>query len=298
MIRRVATEDLERVRGFLEAHVDTSLFLLSNLAIFGPRLGEAWNSGNYQLVEEDGRMVAVFCLTRRGNLLVQSGGRTDLAEAILAACASEPIEVCGVVGEWGIAEALWNLLRQDPGFEPGDGRRDLLYRLDLRADARLVPDRVPAGVTVRALRADDFEQWERLNTAYLAELHMPLPVVDAAHEAEFARRTRARWWWGAFVGAELVATVALNAAYGTVGQVGGVYTRPADRKKGIARAAMRLLVCDACNHHRFSKLVLFTGEDNLGARRLYESLGFEVAGAFGLLLGARRPRPLNRDPRD
>jgi ribosomal protein S18 acetylase RimI-like enzyme len=61
---------------------------------------------------------------------------------------------------------------------------------------------------------------------------------------------------------------------------------------------MRWLVCDACNHHRFSKLVLFTGEDNLGARRLYESLGFEVAGAFGLLLGARRPRPLNRDPRD
>jgi len=35
----VATADLERVRSFLEAHVETSLFLLSNLAIFGPRLG-------------------------------------------------------------------------------------------------------------------------------------------------------------------------------------------------------------------------------------------------------------------
>jgi len=71
MIRNVETDDLERVRGFLEAHVDTSLFLLSNLAIFGPRLTDHGNSGNYRLVEEAGRVVAVFCLTRRGNLLVQ-----------------------------------------------------------------------------------------------------------------------------------------------------------------------------------------------------------------------------------
>jgi hypothetical protein len=35
-------------------------------------------------------------------------------------------------------------------------------------------------------------------------------------------------------------------------------------------------------------LVLFTGEENQAARRLYESVGFEAAGAFGLLLGERR----------
>lgn len=291
MIRNVATEDLERVRDFLEAHVETSLFLLSNLAIYGPRLGESWNSGNYQLVEEGGRIVAVFCLTRRGNLLVQSGGRTDLAEAIMEACESEPVEVCGVVGEWAIAAAVWKLLCVDPWFEPGHASRDVLYRLPLHTDADPTPDCAAPGVTVRALEAGDFEQWERLNTAYLAELNLPLPVVDEAHEAEFARRTRARWWWGAFVGAELVATVALNAAYGTVGQIGGVYTRPGDRKKGIARAAMRLLIRDAAEYHRFTKLILFTGEENLAARRLYESLDFEAAGAFGLLLGARRPQP-------
>ena len=95
MIRSVATDDLERVRGFLEAHVESSLFLLSNLAIFGPRLTDHWNSGNYRLVEEAGRVVAVFSLTRRGNLIVQAGGRADLADSILEACESEPIEVSG-----------------------------------------------------------------------------------------------------------------------------------------------------------------------------------------------------------
>ena len=289
MIRLVATEDLERVRAVLEAHVETSLFLLSNLAIFGPRLMDHWNSGNYRLIEEAGRVVAVFCLTRRGTLLAQAAGRAELAEPIMEACESESIEISGIAGEWPTAVALWELLRADPRFEPGLASRDVLYRLAL--PGRPATRRLPAGSAVRPLDAGDFERWERLNTAYCAELNLPLPVVDAAHEAEFARRARARWWWGAFAGSQLAAIVGLNAAYGSVGQVGGVYARPADRRKGFARAAMELLVEEGRDYHQFDKLVLFTNEENHPARRLYDSLGFEEAGAFGLLLGSRRPQP-------
>src|SRR3984957_5598540 len=96
MIRNVETDDLERVRGSLEAHVDTSLFLLSNLAIFGPRLPDNGNSGNYRLVGDAGRVVAVFYPPRRGHLLVQASGRADLAESILESCESETIEVCAI----------------------------------------------------------------------------------------------------------------------------------------------------------------------------------------------------------
>ena len=291
MIRNVETDDLERVRGFLEAHVDTSLFLLSNLAIFGPRLTDHGNSGNYRLVEEAGRVVAVFCLTRRGNLLVQAAGRADLAESILESCESETIEVCGVAGEWPTAAALWELLQADPRFEPTLGSRDVLYRLPLADSAEVTRTTVPSDVVVRALDASDYQQWERLNSAYCAELNLPLPVLDDAHETEFARRARAKWWWGAFAGRQLAAIVGLNAAYGVVGQVGGVYARPADRKKGLARAAMELLIEESREQHRFAKLILFTGEENQSARRLYESLGFELTGAFGLLLGSRRPQP-------
>ena len=309
MIRNVETDDLERVRGFLEAHVDTSLFLLSNLAIFGPRLTDHGNSGNYRLVEEAGQVVAVFCLTRRGNLLVQAAGRADLAESILESCEGETIEVCGVAGEWPTAAALWELLRADPRFEPTLGSKDVLYRLPLADSAEVTRTTVPAprraagasrdslrcasvaDVVVRALDASDYQQWERLNSAYCAELNLPLPVLDDAHAVEFARRARAKWWWGAFAGRQLAAIVGLNAAYGVVGQVGGVYARPADRKKGLARAAMELLIEESREHHRFAKLILFTGEENQSARRLYESLGFELTGAFGLLLGSRRPQP-------
>ena len=291
MIRTVEIDDLERVRSFLEAHVESSLFLLANLAIFGPRLTDHWNSGNYHLVEEAGRVVAVFSLTRRGNLIIQAGGRADLAESILEACDSEPMEVCGVMGEWATAEALWSLLHADPRFEPGLSSKDVLYRLPLARTSGQPRRSLPPGITVRALEPSDYLQWERLNTAYCAEMNLPLPVLDDAHELEFGRRTRARWWWGAFSGSQLVAIAGLNAAYGAVGQVGGVYTRPSDRKKRLSHAVMDLLVEDGRDYHQFEKLVLFTNEENFGARRLYESLSFDVVGAYGMLLGSRRPQP-------
>jgi ribosomal protein S18 acetylase RimI-like enzyme len=300
MIRHVTDSDLERVRAFLESHVDTSLFLLSTLAALGPRLGSHLNSGNFRLIEEDGKVAAVFCLTRRGNLLVQAGGRTDLAERIFEDSEAEPMEVRGIVGEWPMAEALWKLLRADPRFEPTHALKDVLYRLMLKETRPPlgVPSltaRSPAGerlsesVTLRPLQAADFVQWERLNSAYFAELSLPLQATLEQRRTDFMVRIRSGLWWGAFDDCyDLVSIAALNATYGSMGQVGGVYTRPADRKKGLAKAVMRLLIEDCRKRLGFGKLVLFTGEDNTAARKLYESLGFQVAGAFGLLLGDRR----------
>ena len=285
MIRHVTDSDLERVRAFLESHVDTSLFLLSTLAALGPRLGHHLNSGNFRKIEEDGEIVAVFCLTRRGNLLVQAGGRIDLAEQIFEACESEPIEVRGVVGEWPMAEALWKLLRADPRFETSHNLKDVLYRLMLKD----MVGPMPASPSVRLLDAADFAQWERLNTAYFAELSLPLQATLEQRRNDFIMRVRSGLWWGAFDdNYELVSIAALNATYGSLGQVGGVYTRPADRRKGLSYAVMQMLITDCRHRLGFEKLVLFTGEDNASARRLYESLGFEAAGAFGLLLGDRR----------
>ena len=265
-----------------------SLFLLSTLAALGPRLGSHLNSGNFRLIEEDGRVAAVFCLTRRGNLLVQAGGRTDLAERIFEDSEAEPMEVRGIVGEWPMAEALWKLLRADPRFEPTHALKDVLYRLMLK-ETRPAVEPLNESLTLRALRADDFVQWERLNSAYFAELSLPLQATLEQRRTDFMVRIRSGLWWGAFDDRhDLVSIAALNATYGSMGQVGGVYTRPADRRKGLAKAVMRLLIEDCRKRLGFEKLVLFTGEDNTAARKLYESLGFQVAGAFGLLLGDRR----------
>ena len=286
MIRHVTDSDLEPVRAFLESHVDTSLFLLSTLSTLGPRLGSHLNSGNFRIVEEGGKIVAVCCLTRRGNLLVQAAGRRDLAEQILEACEAEAIEIRGIVGEYATAEALWDLLRADPRFEPTHSLKDVVYRLMLKS-VGTGPE--SDSLRVRALDINDFLQWEQLNRAYFAELSLPLQASMEQRRTDFLVRVRSGLWWGAFDDDyELVSIASLNATYGSMGQVGGVYTRPADRRKGWSQAVMRLLIEDCRERLDFDKLVLFTGQDNIAARRLYESVGFEVAGAFGLLLGDRR----------
>jgi ribosomal protein S18 acetylase RimI-like enzyme len=301
MLRHVTDSDLEGVRAFLEAHADTSLFLLSTLAALGPRLGQHANSGNFWLAEEAGRIVVVFCVTRRGNLLVQAGGRVDLASEILAASATEPVEVRGVVGEWPTAHSLWRLLSADPGFEPTHNLKDVVYRLPLKEQSGVQAGSVPPSpgfarngqpITIRALAARDFSQWERLNSAYFAELNLPVTATLEERKGDFTVRIRSGLWWGAFADSrELISIAALNTTYGSLAEVGGVYTRPQDRNQGLAGAVMAFLIQDSRKRLGFERLVLFTAEDNAPARRLYESLGFSSTGYFGLLLGDRRAKP-------
>lgn len=286
MIRHVTDSDLEPVRAFLEGHVDTSLFMLSALAALGPRLGSHLDSGNFSLVEAGGEILAVFCLTRRGSLLVQAAGRVELAGQILEACRTDPIEVRGIVAEWSMAEALWKLLRADPRFEPTHCLKDVLYRMTSNG----APPTVDRHTNVRALAAGDFLQWERLNSAYFAELSLPLQAILEQRRADFTVPLRSGLWWGAFdQGDELVSIAALNATHGSLGEVGGVYTRPSHRRQGLARAVMQCLIEDCRERLSCRELVLFTAEGNSGARRLYESMGFRPAGAFGLLMGDLRP---------
>ncbi|HEY4212894.1 MAG TPA: GNAT family N-acetyltransferase [Steroidobacteraceae bacterium] len=300
MIRDVLDTDLIAVRQFLEAHRESSLFLLASLAAHGPRGGTHPFSGTFRLAEEDGTVVAVFCLTRVGNLLVQAGGRAYLAEDILASSAHERPGVCGVVGEWVTASAIWKLLRADPEFQPARGAhevvRDALYARSLAdADADANPDALCAsGPVTRILAVDDFPEWDRLNVAYMSELKLPNEMSAAQRKTEFESRAAAHRWWGLSERDELVAIAGLNAVYGSLGQVGGVYTRPEFRRRGLSVSLMRRLLVDCRRLHRFDRLTLFTGEDNVGARRVYESVGFEYLGAYGLLLGSRRARPSRR----
>jgi predicted GNAT family acetyltransferase len=51
---------------------------------------------------------------------------------------------------------------------------------------------------------------------------------------------------------------------------------------------MKTIVRDARLVHDLERLFLFTGEHNTAARRLYEALGFESFGHFGLFFGQPR----------
>lgn len=281
MITNVTDANLGRARDFLEQHLDTSLFLLGNLTTLGPRRDAGLNSGNFRMIEEDGRVIAVFCLSRRGNLLVQGGGRADLARPILHACEAEPITVEAVVGDWALAEATFQILRDERGLRPTFDSKEILYGRSLPAtEAELG---VAAGA--RPLTYDDFAAWERLNRQYLFEAGFPVQGSLEQRRVAFEEAARAGTSWGLFEGTELVSTAGFNARYADIGQIGGVFTLPARRGHGLAARVMQVLLRDAAERHKLERLILFTSEHNVAARRLYERLGFSERGHFALLFG-------------
>lgn len=272
---------------FLEERTDTALFLLSNLASYGPTLGPATYSGDFKgIVDHGDQLIAVFCLTRRGVLIVDTHGRSDLALAILGACESTGIRIDAVIGERRAADSVWPFVKGVPGFQVTWESPERLYRLDLGEepppDARLDEPRV------RFLLPADFPAWNDANLAYLAEVGMSLSGTTAERRGTFDEQVALRRWWGLFDDGRLVTTATLNAVYKDTAQVGAVYTVPDCRGQGLSHATMAALINDARAYHHLRQLVLFTGESNYVADRLYRGLGFEVVGEYGVYFGTGR----------
>lgn len=186
MIRVVNEIDLPRVQAFLKKHIATSLFLLSNLAELGCRLTEHLNSGNFKYVEENKEICAVFCLTRRGNMLAQTGGRADIAQSILSSSENEPESIRGVVAEWTIAEAIWKLLCENLRFHPTYTSKETLFSLQISsANTQKFDTR-----QVRALEPPDFDDWAKINSAYLVEEGLPVQGTPTERHAGFVKQTQ------------------------------------------------------------------------------------------------------------
>ncbi len=74
-----------------------------------------------------------------------------------------------------------------------------------------------------------------------------------------------------------------NARLPDVVQIGGVFTPPALRSRGWARAAVASQLA-AVIVEGVSRAILFTGEDNPAGQRAYQAIGFRAIGDYGLLL--------------
>jgi predicted GNAT family acetyltransferase len=277
----VSDQNAEAVTAFLEANAGTAMLLLSNLVTYGFALGPNLSSGNLKCIQSDNKVQGVFSLTRRGTLLSETAGRTDLARTILDACADEPITIQGVLGEWQSACAIWQLLLKSNRIKEQYRSQELLCRLDLsqaQASAASVPE-------VRQLLPDDFPQWLPHITDFLTDEGLPIQGTLEQRKANFEQNAAAGRWWGAFDNGHLVSTAALNAVFKGLGLVGGVYTAPQVRRRGLARTVMNTLLNDSIHTHELNRLYLFTGQENQAARALYDSLGFAHVGEFALLFG-------------
>jgi predicted GNAT family acetyltransferase len=279
--------NLSEAKAFLERHSETSLFMLSNIRAFGTRLGESLYSGNLRGLRQDDELRAVFCLTRSGSLLAQTAGRAEFATDILRACELEPMTIRGVLGEWRICKAIWDLLVEARKLRPTFVSKEISYRLDLAKNLPPAPAArdAPAADVVRMLAEGDHEQWDELALAFQRESGLPSPGTREQRKTAFIRSIGLGHWWGAFQQGQLVSLAAIIAMHETMAQVGSVFTVRDERRRGLSRAVMTKLIRDSHLEQGLDRLFLFTGEENAAARRLYESLSFESFGHFGLFFG-------------
>lgn len=110
-VEKLTDLDQKKANAFLSKYENTSVFLLGNLDEHGPSLTSHANSGNFKLLCRGEEVIGIFCLTKRGNLLVQSELIQPVFELITKSCQEEDIKIRGVIGDWTFAKDFWQYLK-------------------------------------------------------------------------------------------------------------------------------------------------------------------------------------------
>ncbi len=279
-IEMLSETNRNEVDAYLVRHEDSAQFLINNLREHGPRLTSHHNSGNFKAIRSDGQISAVFCLARRGDLIIQADH--DFSQTILSACEKETLPLKGFIGDWASVAPVWERFKKaNPTFKPSYESKEILYAYLLSGtNSKLRRDE-----RVRFLENSDFDQWLAFGVSYLSELGLPDDTTTEQKRDTFAQMVLNRLWWGLFSGKIMLSRTALNSKGTSVGQVGGVFTPKQHRQKGYARATTFHMLKDCRDLHGHTKNILFTGETDLPAQKLYESMGYKRVGSFAVILG-------------
>ncbi len=277
------------LEAFLEAHADSSMFLRSNLARAGLEdTGEVY-SARWVGAFEHGALVAVAAHCWNGNLLLQAPAHVaPLAAAALRGSARPLMGIVGPLEQTEAARAGLGLSDAPCTLDS----RDILYSLAL--GALRTPEDLARGVArCRRAEAADLDRCAQWRLEFCVESLGQTDSRALRREARATAQQQIKMGELYLLGADgaAVACSAFNASLPDCVQIGGVYTPPALRGRGYARAVVAGSLLEA-RARGVQRAILFTGEKNVPAQRAYRALGFEEVGSYGLLLFAQEQRPL------
>jgi GNAT superfamily N-acetyltransferase len=280
LVEIVSQSSQDEMLNFLIAHENYTLFLLDNFENYGAMLTDAPYSGNFKLIRSQGKVVGVFCLTRKGNLLIETILQDSIFDIVLDACYQESMTLKGIVGNWNFCGPFWEYLKIKKVIQKDVfTSKEILYSIDLYKHNFLPQS------NVRFLTENDYIQWKPLRLDYLVEQGVPNDLTDKQLLDQFLEKVKRKITWGLFLNNALVSIADLNAKALDLGQVGGVYTVPSFRQRGYSRSVMQQLLLDARELHKIRKIIIFTGEQNFPAQKLYNSFEVLQVGYFALLFG-------------
>ncbi len=282
-LRVLVPGDERRLFDFLSNFLESSLFFFSNVERAGLLdRGQQFQGTYLARFDASGAITAVVGHSWNGNVLLQ--GDVGLEDAVLRVADFSKRQIRGLIGPWALVCRARRALELDDVAAAHDGV-DLLY--DLSLEQLRVPALLSrAGVALRAPTAAEasgvLPEWRADYHVEILDKHRTQALADQARR-EVEAWLGERSLWVLSVDGSPVAMTGFNAESHGVVQVGGVFTPPAARRRGYARAAVAASLLQA-RARGVSRCVLFTGEANQPARRAYEALGFRVVGDFGLVL--------------
>lgn len=265
----------------LNKYRETSMFLLSNIKAYGTKLTKDTYSGDFKLLVKAGEVVGVFVLTKIGNLLIQTDRARDHSSIIIDECLKGALSLKGVVGELELAKPLWDCAKKHlPNLHEKFNKKEILFQIDLNnlSDRRSQHE-------VRYLQSSDYQVWSLLNKGYLQEGNLDQREDEVARYNRFLKDVENSYWYGLFIDGQLISIACCVSNIDDIGWIGGVYTNPKMRNQGLAKELIYNLLLDGRVNKNLSKDILFTGENNYVAIRIYEGLGFKRIGYFGLFFG-------------
>lgn len=286
-LKPVTKDSLQSCFHFLEKRKESCLFLLGNLTNYGFKIGKHINSGNYYLLKRNHKIVGVFTLTRRGVLLIQTDGKDNYSQEICKAILKENIKLKGIIGPWKdcfLFKIHYEFLNN--GWAATSISKEQLYFLKL-SDVKHKNMFLKPGLPIKFLTETNFKEWDVLNHKYLKEVNLPVEGSIKKRKQIFKEAVKNKNIWGLFLNKKLISIGAYNTKYKDIGQMGGVFTIPEQRGKGYSTLCMKQIIPDSKKVHQLNSLILFTGEKNIPAQKLYKSLGFKQLGDFGLIFGSQ-----------
>lgn len=268
---RATTQDRPAIEAFLTKHIATSMFPLSNLRRYG-MTGDHRHVVSFWVRWQDGMITDVLTMTNEGVLFPQCPtGPWGAIKAVLAGTA-----IMGALGDAGQVSALRHALGLCE--RPAMDTQEPLYRL--RLAALRMPD--VTGFSLRPLAQAPRDLVIGWRHAYINEV-MPMPGEDAARKAadDIAVYSAADTHRVLYEEDMPVAMTGFNATVPNAVQIGGVYTPPAERSRGLARRAVAMHLSEA-RGKGVTDASLFAASPQ--ACKAYEALGFARTGAFAILI--------------
>jgi uncharacterized protein len=280
-IRLLGPGDEAALEAFLLPRVESSMFLVGNSRSVGIVDRGQIYQGTYAARFEAGEITGAAAHFWNGNLVLQAS--RDPISLCAEAVKGSGRSIKGLIGPNAQVQSVKQGLHIDETNLQMNETEDL-YSLDLKE--LMVPDSLRSGqVTARRVEPADVELLTEWNIAYEIEAlgAEDGPALRTRCREEIERSTAEKRKWVLEAGGQPVASSAFNTAIREAVQVGGVWTPPALRGRGYARAVVAASLLEA-RAEGAAKGILFTGGDNIAAQKAYLSLGFHRIGDYSIVL--------------